>query len=253
MADIAVLAPHMDDETLGCGGVIALADDPIVIFGCWSRDEGIEVDDVSKILGYRYEVLYDKSYEARFLSIDRRELVGRIEEVLHREQPDRVFVPSPSYHQDHSVLFDAGVAATRPLFARGLHRLGGRQLRVPRLDVAQGRARGRAQLLRRRRIRDGPQARGSAVLRVASTDDRSSSPMWSRPGPACVEHSSAAATRRHSTSFATSRHPEVGWSWAGSRRMCRTSGRVGPPATPPDFEVADCGSRRRTSYASLRC
>jgi LmbE family N-acetylglucosaminyl deacetylase len=119
MADIAVLAPHMDDETLGCGGVIALADDPIVIFGCWSRDEGIEVDEVSKILGYRYEVLYDKSYEARFLSIDRRELVGRIEEVLHREQPDRVFVPSPSYHQDHSVLFDAGVAATRPLSREG--------------------------------------------------------------------------------------------------------------------------------------
>jgi LmbE family N-acetylglucosaminyl deacetylase len=109
----------MDDETLGCGGVLALADDPIVIYGCWSRDEGIEVEQVSKELGFRYEVLYDKSWEARFLSIDRREFVGRIEAILHKERPERVFVPSPSYHQDHVVMFDAGVAATRPLSREG--------------------------------------------------------------------------------------------------------------------------------------
>src|ERR1700722_17936865 len=114
VADIVVLAPHMDDETLGCGGVLALAEDPLVIFGVWSRDDGIEVEAVSKILGYRYTVLYGAEYEARFLSIDRRELVGKIEAVLHAERPKRVYLPAPSYHQDHTVLFEAGVAATRP-------------------------------------------------------------------------------------------------------------------------------------------
>ena len=114
-----VLAPHMDDETLGCGGVLAMAADPVVVFAVWSRDEGIEVDRVAKILGFRYVVLYEADFEARLLGVDRRELVGRFEKIMHDEQPDRVFIPSPSYHQDHTVVFEAGVAATRPLSRAG--------------------------------------------------------------------------------------------------------------------------------------
>lgn len=119
MADVLVLAPHMDDETLGCGGILAMAEDPLVLFGVWSRDPGVEVDSVANILGFRYQVLYGAEFEARLLSIDRREMVARVEDVLHEERPDRVFLPSPSYHQDHNVLFDVGIAATRPLSREG--------------------------------------------------------------------------------------------------------------------------------------
>lgn len=119
MADLVVLAPHMDDETLGCGGMLARATDPLVLFAVSSRDEGIEVDEVAKLLGFRYDVLYGPEFEARLLSIDRRELVGRVEETLHEEQPEKVLLPSPSYHQDHTAFFEAGVAATRPLSREG--------------------------------------------------------------------------------------------------------------------------------------
>jgi LmbE family N-acetylglucosaminyl deacetylase len=119
MADVVVFAPHMDDETLGCGGILAQAQDPLVVFAVMSRDEGIEYAEVGEILGFRHEVLYGKEMEARLLSLDRRELVGRLEEVLHRERPDTVFLPSPSYHQDHVALYEAGVAATRPLSREG--------------------------------------------------------------------------------------------------------------------------------------
>ena len=109
----------MDDETLGCGGVLARASDAVVVFGVWSRDEGIEVDLVAKELGYRYIVLHSSEYEARMLSLDRRELVARVEEILHAERPERVFIPSPSYHQDHTVMFEVGLSATRPLSREG--------------------------------------------------------------------------------------------------------------------------------------
>lgn len=119
MADLVVIAPHMDDETLGCGGLLARATDPLVIFGVESRDDGIEIDDVAAELGFRFVVLHGKEYEARMLSLDRRALVGRVEKILAAENPDVVCIPSPSYHQDHVVMFESGLAATRPLSRSG--------------------------------------------------------------------------------------------------------------------------------------
>lgn len=119
MADVVVLAPHMDDETLGCGGILALARDPLVVFAVSSPDETIEVGAVARILGFRYTVLYASEYEARLPSLDRREFVARVEKLLHAESPRQVFIPSPSYHQDHNVVFEVGVAATRPLSREG--------------------------------------------------------------------------------------------------------------------------------------
>ena len=119
MADLVVIAPHMDDETLGCGGLLARATDPFVIFGVESRDEGIEIEEVAAELGFRFVVLYGREYEARMLSVDRRELVGRIEKILAAESPGTVCLPSPSYHQDHVVMFESGLAATRPLSRLG--------------------------------------------------------------------------------------------------------------------------------------
>ncbi|MFI6598985.1 PIG-L deacetylase family protein [Nonomuraea sp. NPDC050536] len=119
MSDLVVIAPHMDDETLGCGGVLAMADDPMVVFVVAPTDDNVEIDQVADILGFRYTVLYEKEWEARLLSVDRRELVGRIESVLHAERPREVLIPAPSYHQDHVVTFEAGISATRPLSRNG--------------------------------------------------------------------------------------------------------------------------------------
>jgi N-acetylglucosamine malate deacetylase 1 len=119
VADVVVIAPHMDDETLGCGGLVARAADPLVVFGVESRDAGIEIDEVAAELGFRFVVLHGQEYEARMLSLDRRALVGQVEKILAAECPDTVCIPSPSYHQDHVVMFESGLAATRPLSRSG--------------------------------------------------------------------------------------------------------------------------------------
>jgi N-acetylglucosamine malate deacetylase 1 len=119
VADLVVIAPHMDDETLGCGGLLARASDPLVIFGVESRDDGIEIEEVADELGFRFVVLNGKEYEARMLSLDRRALVGKVEKILTAEKPETVCIPSPSYHQDHVVMFESGLAATRPLSRAG--------------------------------------------------------------------------------------------------------------------------------------
>jgi len=119
VSDLVVIAPHMDDETLGCGGLLARASDPVVIFGVESRDRGIEVEEVATELGFRFVVLNGKDYEARMLSLDRRALVGKVEKILAAESPETVCIPSPSYHQDHIVMFETGLAATRPLSRSG--------------------------------------------------------------------------------------------------------------------------------------
>lgn len=119
MADALVFAPHMDDEVLGCGALLDEATDPVVVFGCWSRDKGIEVDAVAALLDYRFKVLLPKDMEGQLLSVNRRELVQKLESILHEELPERVFLPSASYHQDHAVMHDAAIAATRPLSREG--------------------------------------------------------------------------------------------------------------------------------------
>ncbi|MEV3993942.1 hypothetical protein AB0J57_34200 [Streptomyces sp. NPDC049837] len=79
----------------------------------------IEIEAVAGLLGFRHVVLYGPEWEARLLSLDRRELVRRMEGFLHDERPSRVLIPARSHHQDHAVVFEAGLSATRPMSRNG--------------------------------------------------------------------------------------------------------------------------------------
>lgn len=125
---ILVIAPHPDDETLGCGGAMAK----------WS-DEGHHVA-VLIVSGHlpplytraQYEQTVREAHEAfailgvkesDFLEIPAT-MIGdepisivnsRISNVVRRVRPNVVLCSFPDRHVDHRIVFDSVMVATRPV------------------------------------------------------------------------------------------------------------------------------------------
>ncbi|TRY30950.1 PIG-L deacetylase family protein [Aliiglaciecola sp. M165] len=128
MSKVLVIAPHPDDETLGCGGTL--------LKHRANEDElhWLIVTDMSASSDYsqydklkRQEVIENVTHEYNFLSrmqlsyspasldeIPKRELVGKISEAIQRVCPEILYIPYRNdVHSDHEVVFDASVAATK--------------------------------------------------------------------------------------------------------------------------------------------
>jgi LmbE family N-acetylglucosaminyl deacetylase len=125
-----VIAPHPDDETLGCGGTIARF-----------ADQGTEVS-VLIVSGHLPPLYDEQAFETTqrealaalkimgvarsvFLRIPATlvrdvpvaELNGKINGFIREVAPDMVLLPYPDRHIDHRIIFDACVVACRPVHA----------------------------------------------------------------------------------------------------------------------------------------
>lgn len=109
-----IIAPHIDDEILGCGGIL---DETCVVLHCGvenrsyvSREERIEeITKAQKFLGFSMHLL-DHTVNSYVAS----DLIGDFERFIGEQKPDMVFLPYPSYNQDHRAVFDAALVALRP-------------------------------------------------------------------------------------------------------------------------------------------
>jgi LmbE family N-acetylglucosaminyl deacetylase len=127
---LVVIAPHPDDETLGCGGTIARF-----------AASGTEVS-VLVVSGHLPPLYDQRAFEtthrealaafeimgvarSEFLKIPATlvrdvpvaELNGKIDGFIRKQAPDMVLLPFPDRHIDHRVIFDACVVACRPVHA----------------------------------------------------------------------------------------------------------------------------------------
>lgn len=134
---VLVIAPHMDDEVLGCGGAIArhvAAGDTVAVVVVANRayehayeDELIEREKAccrkaQGILGYHELIFLDLPDER--LDSAQIEVIVPLEKVVNEFSPDWVYMPSVGdVNQDHRAVYHAACVACRPFAPVRIQRL----------------------------------------------------------------------------------------------------------------------------------
>lgn len=142
---ILAIAPHADDESQGCGGLIARAvnegaDVAVLVVSVadlaqYGHHHSIvegntrlrELETALGILGVaRWAVLFnDMAHNMRLDTIPMVELVSALERgsdlALDSFRPDVLLIPAPSYNHDHQVVYNAALAACRPHLRQQKH------------------------------------------------------------------------------------------------------------------------------------
>ena len=138
---LLVIAPHADDETIGCGGLIARIKAAggkvfvqVLTVGDLDHYDGknhkvagntraSELAEAMKVLSVDdWEILIkDSDLHLRLDHIPRRDLVNLFEResrlAIDNTQPTMLAIPAPSFNQDHEAVFKAAITACRPHLA----------------------------------------------------------------------------------------------------------------------------------------
>lgn len=128
MSNILIIAPHMDDEVLGCGGVIARHRDNgnkvnviFVAHRVYNHKFDEKRNDIEKshaikakeMLGYDDAIFLDLQDER--LDAALQDIIIPLEEYIDKIKPDTVYVPfRGDNNQDHRAVFDAARVVLRP-------------------------------------------------------------------------------------------------------------------------------------------
>ena len=112
-----IIAPHVDDDVLGCGGIL---DESCFVLYCGLDETGIpnrpseqerieEIHSVMRITHHNYRIL-----DNLVNHYNEQQLIGQIEKEINILKPDEVYVCHPSYNQDHRAVYNATMIALRP-------------------------------------------------------------------------------------------------------------------------------------------
>ena len=132
MNKVIVIAPHADDEILGCGATIAKhideLDEVFIIVATNASNGAPELFSEHAVMEARLEAIEAHKYlgvmETFFLDFPAPALNAFPEfkisldfvDLFHKIQPTHLYLPHPGdLHQDHKAIYRAGIVAARPL------------------------------------------------------------------------------------------------------------------------------------------
>lgn len=134
---VVAISPHSDDAELGLGGYIArlnrMGKAKVDVY-LMARDslsftkEQAEVCPSTRleegrwaqsVLGFNLHPL-NAAFDGDFNGEPRGVLVKKIEDVIYSAPVDELYIPLPSFHQDHTATFEICIAALRPRLTRKL-------------------------------------------------------------------------------------------------------------------------------------
>jgi LmbE family N-acetylglucosaminyl deacetylase len=129
MQNVLVVAPHSDDETLGCGGTILRhreAGDRIhwllvtvshVDYGGFTAERIAEREkEIERVAAhYRFDSVTSLGFPATMIdSMPLGQLVGAVSKVFRSIEPNVLYLPyRGDVHSDHTTTFDAVAACTK--------------------------------------------------------------------------------------------------------------------------------------------
>lgn len=128
MNKIMFVAPHPDDETLGCGGTIlkhrAQGDEIYwLIMTNISTEEGYDKEKVQNrqqeieqvAIEYGFKDVFKLDLPTTKLDVvERSEVIKKLGNVIYKIMPEVVYLPSRNdVHSDHKVTFDVVISSTK--------------------------------------------------------------------------------------------------------------------------------------------
>ncbi len=126
---ILVIAPHPDDEVLGCGGTLAKhckqGDEIYLIIATkgytpdWTKEyleiRKKEIENVKKILGIK-KIFFLNYPTVKLDTIPQKEINDALYKIVNQVKPDIVYIPfKGDLNKDHRILFEASLVALRPI------------------------------------------------------------------------------------------------------------------------------------------
>lgn len=108
-----VIAPHADDEVLGCGGLLAkYPETDVAVVAAPSLERADEMGAAHAALGLKTDV-HLLGFPDGDVGQRERALVTALDRVIDHVRPDEVYLPYPGSHQDHVAVYTAGMRACR--------------------------------------------------------------------------------------------------------------------------------------------